>query len=106
MKYNKMEKVEGYGFEDKSVIHREQVADSLWKMLQNSPYTYAELSECLGWESWKLSKVLAGDEEIGLYELTHITGALGYTFNLNYSEIKLEAILPIDYTPIDITELF
>lgn len=86
-KYNKMETVEKYGGifqEDKSVRHREQVAQSLSQMLHNSKYTYAELLERLGWEDWKLSRTLAGDEAIGLYELTHITGALDCDFGVTY----------------------
>lgn len=87
MNYDKMETVEKYGIvldEDKSVAIREEVAESLYKMLKDSPYTFDELLECLGWEKWKLQRVLAGDEEIGLYELTHITGALGKSFKVEF----------------------
>lgn len=87
MLYDKMETVEKYGTvldEDKSVAIREKVAESLYKMLKDSPYTFGELLECLGWEKWKLERVLAGDEEIGLYELTHITGALGKSFKVEF----------------------
>lgn len=87
MEYNKMETVEKYGTvldEDKSVAIREEVAEALHTMLKDSPYTFGELLECLGWEKWKLERVLAGDEEIGLYELTHITGALGKSFKVEF----------------------
>lgn len=87
MLYDKMETVEKYGTvldEDKSIAIREEVAESLYKMLKESPYTFGELLECLGWEKWKLERVLAGDEEIGLYELTHITGALGKSFKVEF----------------------
>lgn len=87
MEYNKMEAVEKYGTvldEDKSVAIREEVAESLYKMLKDSPYTFGELLECLGWEKWKLERVLSGDEEIGIYELTHITGALGKSFKVEF----------------------
>ena len=85
MEYNKMETVEKYGTvldEDKSVAIREEVAEKLYKMLKNSPYTFGELLDCLGWEKCKLERVLSGDEEIGIYELTHITGALGKDFEV------------------------
>lgn len=85
MNYDKMETVEKYGTvlqEDKSVAIREEVAEKLHTMLKNSPYTFGELLECLGWEKWKLERILAGDEEIGIYDLTHITGALGKDFEV------------------------
>lgn len=87
MLYDKMETVEKYGTvldEDKSIAIREEVAEALYVILKDSPYTFGELLECLGWEKWKLERVLAGDEEIGLYELTHITGALGKSFKVEF----------------------
>lgn len=85
MEYNKMETVEKYGTvldEDKSVSVREGLAEKLYSLLEDSPYTFGELLDCLGWEKWKLERVLSGDEEIGIYELTHITGALGKDFEV------------------------
>lgn len=73
--------------EDKSVDKREEVAKQLWDMLQESPYTYGELLECLGWEDWRLKRILAGDEEIELYELTHIAGALGKDFKVTFDTL-------------------
>lgn len=91
MIYDKMELTDTYGsgmiMEDKSVKHREAIARELWKMLKSSPYTYGELLECLGWEDWRLSRILAGDEAIGLYELTHITGALGKDFKVTFDTL-------------------
>lgn len=85
MDYNKMETVEKYGTvlqEDKSVSVREELSEKLYALLEASPYTFGELLDCLGWEKWKLERVLSGDEEIGIYELTHITGALGKDFEV------------------------
>lgn len=91
MIYDKMELTDTYGsgmiMEDKSVKHREAIADQLWQMLKSSPYTYGELLECLGWEDWRLKRILVGDEEIGLYELTHITGALGKDFKVTFDSL-------------------
>lgn len=91
MPYDKMETVEKYGTvlqEDKSVAIREEVAEKLYTMLKNSPYTFGELLEVLGWEKWKLERILAGDEEIGIYDLTHITGALGKDFEVVFMDSK------------------
>lgn len=89
MVYDKLELTDTYGsghiMEDKSVKHREQIARELWQMLKSSPYTFGELLECLGWEKWRLDRILSGDEEIGLYELTHITGALGKEFKVTFN---------------------
>ena len=90
MQYNKTHMTDKYCAvfeEDKSVDKREEVAKLLWNMLQESPYTYGELLECLGWEHWRLSRILAGDEEIGMYELTHIAGALGKDFKVTFDTL-------------------
>lgn len=90
MQYNKTHMTDKYGAvieEDKSVDKREEVAKQLWDMLQESPYTYGELLECLGWEDWRLSRILAGDEEIEMYELTHIAGALGKDFKVTFDTL-------------------
>ena len=84
-KYEKLETVEKYGTvlkEDKSVKYREEIAESLYQLLQDSKYTYGELLERLDWEDWKLKRILAGDEEISLYDIVHITGALDKDFNI------------------------
>lgn len=90
MTYNKMETVDTYGSgyiqQDKSVVHREDAAKALYEMLMNSKYTYGELLERLDWEDCRLSRILAGDGEIGLYELTHITGALDCSFGIHWYE--------------------
>lgn len=86
MTYNKMETVDTYGSgciqQDKSVAKREKIADVLWNMLKGSKYTYGELLERLGWEDIRLRLIFAGDADITIYELTHITGAMDCDFDI------------------------
>ena len=91
MKYSKKEFSDIYGdnvLVDKSIIANDKVAESLYQLMKNSPYTRGELEESLSWESHKMAMVLSGDEIIDVSDITHFAGALGYSFDITFTKIE------------------
>lgn len=85
MKYDKMVLGE-YGdffLESKHISTNDKVANILWKALQNSKYTKAELAERLDWDLHTLMMVMSGDKTINMYDMVHVAGALGYKWEFN-----------------------
>lgn len=89
--YTKSEQSDIYGGSievDKSVNVIVNITDKLDKLISDSKYSKNEVAERLGWSLQRLNMVLSGDGNITIYDITHITGCLGYDFSLVYKPNK------------------
>lgn len=91
--YDKMTNGEGVwsGIKiDKSYLICEDIKDKLWHLIQNSKYTINEVAEKLDWDIGRLKDALNDDKDISIYEIVHISGVLGYNFDISFDKIKGE----------------
>ena len=85
MKYDKtvLSEYGDFFLESKHISTNDKVADMLWKALQDSKFTKAELAERLDWDLHTLMMVMSADKTIDIYDMVHVAGALGYKWEFN-----------------------
>lgn len=89
-KYEKLEvdEIGDFFLRSKHVPYNDMVSNMLWDALKNSKYTKNELAERLDWAVHRLMMVISGDDTLNIYDMVHVSGALGYEFKFELVKIE------------------
>lgn len=92
-KYHKKTLTDMYGgniMADKSAIYVSKIVKQLDDLVKESGLTCKEVADTLEWSEDKVRMILSGDNGLNIHELTHISGALGYTFDIVFKKHETE----------------
>lgn len=92
-KYYKRTLTDMYGGKvmvDKSAIYVSKIVKQLDDLIKESGLTYKEVADTLEWSEDKVRMILSGDSGLNIHELTHISGALGYAFDIVFKKHETE----------------
>lgn len=69
---------------NKASVEINHIVDDLSDLIENSEYTFAEVADRLCWTEEQLARILSGNFDLDVFDITHIAGAAGYGIDVSF----------------------